>query len=353
MWRAIACMVKSPGHAPGSIIPYDERSLAPFKHDEQYELLEVITKAAVNPAFTNVAGWASELLATVNSQFVSALAQTSVAGALFSEGGAIDVSVPRGVVKVPTRSATPAVNGSYVGEGQPIPVRRPGLTSITLGPKKLGVISTFSAEIAGHSQPTVESVIRQCILEDTSIAVDAILLGATAADAIAPAGLRAGLAGLTPSTATASYDRMIADLKTLLGAIAPSSRPVILVNNASQALSMQWVAGTPEQVQPGLRAIASASVPANMVIAVDLDALCFTSQAPFFQISRDALVHEEDTTPLPITAGAGPNPAAVANIAAPVRSLWQTDTIAIGYLWALNWALRRANGVAWMTGVTW
>jgi hypothetical protein len=341
-------MVKGAGRTPGEIVPYDDALLAPWKHDEQYELLEVITKAAVNPAFTNVAGWAAELLSTVNAGFVSALAQTSVAGALFAEGGAIDVTAPKGVVKVPTRSATPAVNGSYVGEGQPIPVRRPGLTSITLGPKKLGVISTFSEEIAGHSQPTIESVIRQTIIEDTSIAVDAILLGTTAESAIAPAGLRAGIGGLTPSTATASYDKMVADLKALLTAIAPSSRPVILVNNASQALSMQWVAGTPEQVQPGLRAIASASVPANMVLALDLDALCFTSQPPFFQISRDALLHEEDTTPLAIGT-----PGAPATVAAPSRSLWQTDCIAIGYLWALNWALRRANAVAWMTGVTW
>lgn len=361
LWRGLAAQIREINRTDGC---YDERALAGFKGREDYDILEVVTrgamtvagredqllelniKSATSPASTVTAGWASEVLAVVNSQFVSALAQLSVAGALFSEGMAIDVTQPRGVVRVPTRASTPTVQGSYIGEGQPIPVRRPGLSSITLGPKKLGVISEMSREIVGHSQPAVESVIKQIILEDTSAAVDTILLDTVPADAIRPAGLRNGIAGLTPnSTATTAYDKMIADMKALLAAIAPSSRPVLLVNNASQAVSLSWAAA-PEQFQPGMQVIASASVAAGMVIAVDLNALCFTSLAPIFDLSKDALIHEEDSSPQPIGA---PGPV----VAAPSRSLWQTDILAVRYIWWLNWGLRRTNGVSWMTGVGW
>ena len=59
----------------------------------------------------------------------------------------------QGIIRIPSRAATPSIAGSFVGEGAPIPVRRLGLTSITLSPKKMAVISVFSREIAQVLQP--------------------------------------------------------------------------------------------------------------------------------------------------------------------------------------------------------
>jgi hypothetical protein len=40
-------------------------------------------------------------------------------------------------------------------------------------------------------------------------------------------------------------------------------------------------------------------------------------------------------------------------VAAPVRSLWQTDTLGIRMLLDINWAMRRTGVIAWTQSVTW
>ena len=71
-----------------------------------------------------------------------------------------------------------------------------------------------------------------------------------------------------------------------------------------------------------------------------------------FSVSEEALVHEEDTAPLPIVGGTV-QPPVIGSVAAPSRVFFQTAVIGVKLEWPLNWALRRSNSVAWMTGVTW
>jgi hypothetical protein len=40
-------------------------------------------------------------------------------------------------------------------------------------------------------------------------------------------------------------------------------------------------------------------------------------------------------------------------VAAPVRSLWQTDTIGVRMLLDLNWGMRRTGVIAWTQTMTW
>lgn len=177
-----------------------------------------------------------------------------------------------------------------------------------------------------------------------------MLIDATAADTIRPAGLRAGIAGLTPSAAAATYDKQSSDIKALVGAISPATRPVIICNNGAQAISLSWFQLPASAQNAGLAGavmvISSPVVPVGMVIALDLDSFAYALDAPLFELSPVGLLHEEDTAPLPIIA-AGPTPAF------PVRSLWQTDTQSLRLIWFVNWALTRTGAVAFMSGVTW
>jgi hypothetical protein len=54
----------------------------------------------------------------------------------------------------------------------------------------MAVISTFTREIAEHSTPAIEGLIREAILRDTAVALDAVPLDNNAATVIRPAGLR-------------------------------------------------------------------------------------------------------------------------------------------------------------------
>jgi HK97 family phage prohead protease len=322
-----------------------------------------VLRTAVGPALTTQATWAAELVGTAIADFLGQLPITTIYPRLAAKG--IKFTFGRnGVIKVPGRSATPTINGSFVGEGQPIPVRKLGLTAITLTPKKMAVISEFTREMALHSTPAIEGVIRQAINDDTAVAIDTVLIDATVADLIRPAGIRAGVSGLTPSVATASFDKMIADITALMNPIsaARGGSDLVLLMNPAQALKLSWVV-TPNgdfifaDIQNGslrnLTVITSTTVPAGMLIMLDAaEFASVTGDAPEFDVSDVATIHEEDTTPLPLVGGTV-QPPVIGSIAAPVRSLWQTASIGVRMMVDMNWTMRRANMVSWMTGVTW
>jgi hypothetical protein len=60
--------------------------------------------------------------------------------------------------------------------------------------------------------------------------------------------------------------------------------------------------------------------------------------------SRQSVLHME-TAPLPIVDGGTPT--------APVRSLYQTDSIGLKLRVELAWGLRANGAIAWTQGVTW
>jgi hypothetical protein len=78
------------------------------------------------------------------------------------------------------------------------------------------------------------------------------------------------------------------------------------------------------------------------------DFMTATGDAPRFDVSDQAVLHMEDTSPAAISAVGTPN-----TVAAPIRSLWQTDTMAIRMIMDLNWALRHADVVSYTTTMTW
>ena len=91
--------------------------------------------------------------------------------------------------------------------------------------------------------------------------------------------------------------------------------------------------------------IVSGTVPPGMVIAIDAaDFVSVGADTPRFEVSDQATLHMEDTAPLPIVDGTP---------ATPVRSLWQTDSLALRLILPMNWTIRRPGMVAWIDAVTW
>jgi HK97 family phage major capsid protein/HK97 family phage prohead protease len=317
-------------------------------------------RAAVNPAMTTVTGWAAELVQQVVTSFMETLMPKSVFPRLSGYG--LGLSFGRnGRIIIPTRSRTPTIAGSFVGEGQPIPVRQGAFTSQTLTPKKMAVITTWTREIDEHSIPAIEGLLRQAIQEDTAVALDSVLLDANPATVVRPAGILNGVTPLTPTTG-GGFNALIGDIKQLSGALITGTaghlrQPVWLMNpqqvNSILLTAMPGMAAFPfrdevsrGQLQ-GWPIIDSGTVPLGEVIAMDAaDYVSVTGDGPRFEMSDQATLHEEDTTPLPIVPGSG-------TASAPVRSLWQTDSLALRLIMPLNWLIRRPGVVAMVTGVTW
>jgi HK97 family phage prohead protease/HK97 family phage major capsid protein len=320
---------------------------------------DIFTRAASAPAQTTVTGWAAELVQTVYGAFMALLLPKSIFPRLSGMGTSLTFG-RAGKIIIPTRSATPTIAGSFVGEGLPIPVRQGAFTAITLTPKKMAVITTWTRELDEHSVPAIEGLLREAVGQDTSVAIDSVLIDTNAATAIRPPGI---FNGVTPLTATAGggIAAIVGDVKGLLGAITTATKgnvrnPVYLMN-PEEVNTLIWTASTlgefpfRAEVQAGnlggVPIIDSGTVALKTVGILDAaDFVSVGAEAPRFEVSDQATLHEEDTTPLPIVPGSG-------TASAPVRSLWQTDSLALRLIMPLNWTLRRAGVVAMVQNVTW
>jgi len=360
--KALTCLVRMQGDRYRKATALDVIRETYGEDDKVRTVFDsIVGKAATVPALTTATGWAAELVRTDVQGWMDLLQPASVAGRLLARGLQFSFGT-NGTISIPTRSATPTIAGSFVGEGAPIPVRQGAFTAIPLIQKKMAVITVFSREISEHSQPAIEGLLRTAIVEDTAIAIDSVLLDATAASAVRPAGLRNGVSTLTP-TAGGGFAAVVGDVKLAVGGLLTSTLgnirlPVWLMSPALELglrLTVAPNTGTfvfAEQLNGGSLAgypvIVSPNVTADTLYLIDAADLVSASGPPRFDVSDAATVHMDDTTPLAIGTTGTPNV-----VAAPVRSFWQTDTLGIRMVMPLNWAMRRTGMVAYITGTTW
>ncbi len=322
----------------------------------------MVSKAAVVPATTTTAGWAADLVQTAMAEFMSALMPVSIYPQLAAKGGSFTFG-QNGVISIPTRDSTPTIAGSFVLQGSPIPVRQGSFSAITLTPKKMAVISTMTREITEHSVPSIEGLVREAILQDTAVAIDTVLLDGTAASATRPAGLRNGVSTQSPTGGGAVLAAITGDIGLLVGALLTGSsgniRSPVWIITPGDALKMSLIPATAgggefpfrEELSRGTLmgypVIVSANCTADTLYLIDAaDFVTATGDTPRFDVSDQAVLTLEDTTPLPIVDGSStpaPN----------TRSLWQTDSIGVRMIVDMNWAMRRTGMVAYTTVLGW
>ena len=340
--------------------PHEVRQRIYGDDEGTHVLVDIVTRAASAPAMTTVTGWAAELVQTTWTDLMPLLMPKAILTRLAPKGLTLSFGAT-GRIIIPTRSRTPSLAGSFVGEGLAIPVRQGMFTSQTLTPKKMAVISTWTREMGDHSIPAIEGLIREAIQEDTSVATDSVLIDANPATTIRPAGLLNGVAA-TPATAGGGITAIIGDLTALIGAIALSTygnvrNPAWLMNPTDiLRVSLAQAANTgifpfKEEIAQGtlnnIPLIDSATVPTKTMILVDAaDFVVVGGEAPRMEMSDQATLHMEDTNPTDLVASPS-------TVAAPQRSLFQTDSLALRMIMPLNWVQRRAGTVAWTQNVTW
>jgi HK97 family phage prohead protease/HK97 family phage major capsid protein len=325
-------------------------------------MCEVVLRAASAPAMTTVVGWAAELVQQIYTDFMQLLVPDAILPRLAAKGLTLNFG-NAGRIIIPTRSRTPTIAGSFVGEGMAIPVRQGAFTSQTLTPKKVAVISVWTREMNDHSIPAIEGLLREAIQIDTAVAIDNVLMDANPATVIRPPGLLNGLT-VTPPTAGGGLPALIGDIKVLIQALVLGTygniRSPAWLMNPGDVLSAS-LASAPntgifpfrDEIKGGtlntVPIIASATVTPKTMILVDAaDFVVVGGEAPRLELSDQATLHMEDTTPLDLV---GPGSPGV--VAAPQRSLFQTDSIALRMVMPLNWVQRRAGTIAYTTGVTW
>jgi len=366
-WKSLVALTKMKSERYAMKSPLEVLRDTVGENDKVRTVYEAIVgKAASVPALTTATGWAAELVTTERQAFMATLQPKAVFGPLAARSLAFTFGT-NGIISIPTRNATPTIAGSFVGEASAIPVRQGAFSAITMTPKKMAVITVFSREISEHSDPAIEGLLRTAISEDTAVAIDSVLMDANAATGVRPAGLRNGVSTLTPTAITGgAFAAVIGDVKLLYGALQTATLgnvrdPVWLMPPALALALSLTVAPNGTFAFPtmtteggslaGIPAIVSPNVTADTLFLIDAADFVTATGPMRIDLSDSATLHMEDTSPTAIGTTGTPNV-----VAAPVRSLWQTDTLGLRMLLPLNWAFRRAAPpamVAYITGVTW
>jgi HK97 family phage major capsid protein len=322
-----------------------------------HEQTQVVVRAAIAGATTTTAGWAAELVATANADFLRLLDPVSVFPGLAAKGTQLSFGPQAGIIRVPSRATTPSIAGSFVAEGGAIPVRRVSLTSITLAPTKMGVLSVFTREMAAYSNPTIEGLLRREIQRDTAMTIDSLLTDAVAATVgLRPAGLRNGVSGLTAATG-GGYTAILKDVQALAApfdtANAGRNLVLLMAPREARALAMSpgpdGTLGWTTAFMGEFTILVSTAITAGMLIMVDAEDFVSVNGTPEFMVSEHTVLHMEDTTPLNIATGAQGSGV----LATPAQSMFQTASIALRMLLEVTWAMRRTGMVQWQTGTNW
>jgi hypothetical protein len=172
-----------------------------------------------------------------------------------------------------------------------------------------------------------------------------ILFGSADADANQPRGLFFNANAAIPAHA-AGASAIQEDIAALVASVAKVSNngPVALIGNPGQAARL----AVDRTVSATYPIFATAALPARTVAAVALNALVVAGadEPPRYEVATDATLHMEDTSPAAISTPP-------ATVAAPVVSLYQSDLLALRMVWSIDWALRSADGVAYIADANW
>jgi hypothetical protein len=305
---------------------------------------ERILRGASAPAQTTVTGWAKEFSHDVVGEFIASLAPMSASARLFNVAPRVSLAGVN-TVRFPARSG--AISASYVqwiAENAPAPVLRFSTASgAVLGPaRKLLCFAVITRELADSS--SAEIVITTLLRENAALQLDTSLFSNVAASSARPAGI---LNGVTPLTAaTGGGDAALdSDLTALAAAISPVTAGLAFVCNPAQGNAIKLRKGTtfPTDV-PVWSTIA---VPAGTVIALDPAAFVSAFDGdPEISSSIESSLHFEDTSPQEIVSSPG-------TVAAPQKSIFQTEMLATRLRIKAAWAWRVSGAVSFVQNTTW
>jgi hypothetical protein len=304
----------------------------------------VVLKAASTISDTTTV---TALLETAVAAFLGGLAPQSAAVRLFEKcvrlnfAGVYQFTVPRA-----TTSAAPV----FIAEGGPMPISQDVIGNVTVGPtKKMLMGAAVTGELEFYAAESAVAIVKTVMEEQAGRSLDAAVFSTTAGSSLRPAGLLNGVTGKT-ATAGGGLAAVAGDLKNLIGAIADANLNTdnaIIVANPRQAIALRLLSG-PNFKYP---IFGTSALAAGTVVALAPDAIASGYNGlPTIDVSKNALAHYEDTTPLAIAPSPTP-------ITAPLKSAWQANLLMLRLRMNTAWASLSpgadAGAVAFVTSTTW
>lgn len=177
------------------------------------EVQDLVTKATLGT--TTDSGFAASLVHEnrLVGEFVEMLRAATVFDKL------------QGFRAVPFNSKIPSQltggTASWVGEGAPKPLTNPTYGEVEIKEHKLAAITVYTQELMRRSDPSVDVLVRDDLIEASKTLIDATFLDATAASASRPAGVLNGVTAIASTgTTAAAYET---DLMTLINSFVTAN----------------------------------------------------------------------------------------------------------------------------------
>ena len=355
-------------------IPLDVAAKQFYPQDQG---LHAVVRSAIAPGDTTTEGWATELTEEATQGFLDLLRGDFVTPQLWSAAGLNLNFEGNTAINIPSRAGTDTDMASgWTSELQAIPVRRMTTATQKIVPYKWAAISTFSKELAMRSTPAIQGLITQSLIADTGTKLDNDYLGEGAAVAgYSPAGLMNGVTGTAAATGGATVgDDMLADIKALLNPFYAANLQggIRIMMHPSNALAMSLILYNGSYLFRdelargtifGVPVIQSTNVPVDELQAVVMSAQAVASGGMMFDVSDSATIVEVDDDGVAPNMGTGAARSPTGQVGgadgantttplSPVRSLWQTESVAVKCVQYLSWATLRDGSVNRITGVS-
>jgi HK97 family phage major capsid protein len=320
---------------------------------ETPDVIDVL-KSAVAVGTTTDSVWAGPLVNYQNltSEFIEFLRPLTIIGRI---PGLRNVPFK---VKIPRQTGGAAVN--WVGEARAKPLTSLAFDSISLDFAKIAGIVPLSEELVRFSSPSAEALVRDDLAKAIVQFMDLEFIDPTnPATDVSPASITYGVTPVPASGTTAAALR--ADMANLIAGFLDSNMSIasgVWITTQTTAMRiglMQNSLGQPEfpsvnlagGTLQGLPVIASENVPASggspsdgfpIILAAASDILLADDGQVTIDASREASLQMESSPDSPPTA------------ATTMVSLWQHNMVAIKAERYINWAKRRPDAVAYISG---
>lgn len=177
------------------------------------EVQDLVTKATLGT--TTDVGFASSLV--TENRLVGEFVEMLRAATIFDQLS--------GFRAVPFNSKIPSQltggTAAWVGEGAPKPLTNPTYGEVEIKEHKLAAITVYTQELMRRSDPAIDVLVRDDLIEASKTLIDSTFLDAVAASAVRPAGvLNAVVATANTGTTAAAYE---ADLMALINSFVTAN----------------------------------------------------------------------------------------------------------------------------------
>lgn len=341
--------------------PQNEVLVKTLELEARGQKMENFMKATVNAGTTTGTTWAAPLVdyQTFAGDFVDYLRPRTILGQFGNNGVP---SLNRIPFNVRINGQTTGGNAYWVGEGAPKPLTSFDFNATELRWNKIATIAVLTNELIRFSDPSAERLVRDglaaAVIERADI--DFIDPSKAAVAGVSPASITNGAIAIVSSGSTAEDIR--ADIQALWApfiAARNAPRNAVYIMDSSTALALSLMQNPLGQSEyPGITMNGGTFMGVPVVVS---DYLPISSAGGIVVLvnASDIWLADDGQVTIDVSREASlqmldnPTNNSATGTATSVVSMFQTNSTAFLAERYINWARRRASGVAYLTGVNW